>query len=518
MVPPASSVPSAAPSIAAPVIVWFRDDLRISDNPALNEATETGRPILCVYVLDEESPGIRPLGGAARWWLAGSLRALTQLITSRGGSLILRRGKAGDIIPLLARQIGASAVYWNRRYHAAGIATDDAVAKALATRNIAARTFQASLLYEPRDVRDMSGAPYLMFAPFWRQAHSLDLPRPPLRAPARIPAAPQVSGLATEKLENWKLEPRNPQPGKQDWAEGMRETWNPGEGGARARAEEFLTFGLPGYAKLRDRPDLPNTSRLSPHLRFGEISPFQLWHAARLSIISPRGVRPDAVDLDKFLSELGWREFSYHLLHHNPTLDTRNFHPQFDRFPWKEDSAALKGWQTGHTGYPVIDAGLRELWTTGWMHNRVRMLVASFLVKHMLVDWRVGEAWFWDTLVDADIASNPYNWQWVAGSGADAAPYFRISNPVLQGEAYDPMGDYVRRWVPELAAMPKEFIHEPWRAPATTLRTAGVTIGTTYPAPAVEHRAARDRALAAFAAVNPAMASRASANLQGGMT
>jgi deoxyribodipyrimidine photo-lyase len=501
MATPASSVPRTAASIAAPIIVWFRDDLRISDNPALNEAVETGRTVLCVFIHDEESPGIRPLGGAAKWWLAGSLRALTQSIATRGGALVLRKGNAVEIISSLARQIGAAAVHWNRRYDAAGIAIDDAATKSLAARNIPVRTFQASLLYEPRDVRTLSGGYFTVFTPFWRQARARDLPRAPLSAPTKITGIPQINGLVSEKLEHWKLEPNEP-----DWAGSLRQAWKPGEGGARQRAEEFLMSGLPGYAKQRDRPDLPHTSRLSPHLRFGEISPFQLWHAARLAITSPRGARPDALDLEKFLSEIGAREFSYHLLHHNPNLGSQNFQPQFDRFPWTDDSAAPKRWRTGQTGYPIIDAGMRELWTTGWMHNRLRMLTASFLVKHMLVDWRIGEAWFWDTLVDADIANNPYNWQWVAGSGADAAPYFRIFNPVMQGETYDPAGGYVRRFVPELAEMPKEFIHEPWRAPAMTLRSAGVTIGVTYPEPAIDHRAARDRALAAFAALKPAVA------------
>ena len=498
---PASSMPPTATSIAAPVIVWFRDDLRISDNPALNEAVETGRPIICLYTRDEESSGLRPLGAAARWWLAGSLRALSKAIADRGNVLLLRTGKAADIVPALARLVGADAVHWNRRYDAGGIAADDAVTKALSARNVKARTFQANLLYEPRNVRTVSGRPYTVFTPFWRQARSLEMPRAPLPAPAKITPAPQSNGLIGDNLDNWRLEPTKP-----DWAGGLRKSWTPGEAGARARTEQFLTNGLPGYATLRDRPDLRHTSRLSPHLRFGEISPFQLWHAARLSITSPRGDRrPDAADLEKFLSELGWREFSHHLLHHNPRLHSDNYQRQFDHFPWKDDSAALTAWQTGSTGYPIVDAGMRELWTTGWMHNRVRMLVASFLVKHLLVDWRIGEAWFWDTLVDADIANNPSGWQWVAGSGADAAPYFRIFNPVMQGETHDPDGDYVRRWVPELAEMPREFIHEPWRAPAMTLRIAGISIGKNYPEPAVDHRAARDRALAAFAALNPAV-------------
>ena len=293
-----ASVSPADISIAAPIIVWFRDDLRLSDNPALSEAVESGRTLLCVYVLDEESENIRPLGGAAKWWLANSLRALTQSLAKRGGSLVLRRGKSADIIPSLANQIGAAAVHWNRRYDAAGTAVDDAVATALAAHHVAVRTFQASLLHEPRSIRTSTGTPYSVFTPFWRQARSLDVPRQPLPAPARLTNAPQASNLVSEKLENWNLEPSSP-----DWAQGLRETWKPGEAGAQARADEFFASGLPGYAKLRDRPDLPHTSRLSPHLRFGEISPFQLWHTARLAMASPRDKRADAADLDKFLAE-----------------------------------------------------------------------------------------------------------------------------------------------------------------------------------------------------------------------
>jgi deoxyribodipyrimidine photo-lyase len=314
-------------------------------------------------------------------------------------------------------------------------------------------------------------------------------PRMPIAAPPRING---VSGVDSDSLSSWRLEPTHP-----DWAAGMRDSCNRGEVGAQSRLSAFLDHGIAGYADLRDRPDLDNTSRLSPHLRFGEISPFQVWHSCRLAL-SARG-KMRATDIDKVLSELAWREFCWHLLHHHPDLATRNFNPRFDTFPWRNDDKALAAWQRGGTGYPIVDAGMRQLWTAGWMHNRVRMITASFLIKHLLIDWRAGEQWFWDTLVDADSANNPANWQWVAGSGADAAPYFRIFNPVLQGEKFDPQGDYVRRFVPELADLPAAFIQAPFTASPLELASAGVTLGKSYPKPLVEHQAARARALAALA-------------------
>ncbi len=276
----------------------------------------------------------------------------------------------------------------------------------------------------------------------------------------------------------------------------MRETWNPGEKSARARLAAFLKTGLAGYSGDRDRPDRAGTSGLSPHLRFGEISPRQIWHAARFAADERPALSGDA---EKFLSELGWREFCRHLLFDVPELASRNLQPQFDAFPWQRDDKALSAWQRGRTGYPIVDAGMRELWHTGVMHNRVRMVVASFLVKHLLIDWRDGEAWFWDTLVDADPGSNPANWQWVAGSGADAAPYFRVFNPILQGEKFDSDGGYVRRWVPELARLPDQLIHQPWSAAPLELAAAGVELGKDYPRPIIDHKVGRERALAAYA-------------------
>jgi deoxyribodipyrimidine photo-lyase len=463
----------------APVIVWFRDDLRIADHPALAAAARAGAPLLCVYVLDEE--GTRPLGGAARWWLAGSLRALDHELQKNGNCLVLRRGAATRIVPALAAEIGTRAVHWNRRYDAQGTAADDGVAAALKKNGVAVETHHASLLVEPTD------KPPKVFTPFWRRLCAGEPPRQPLPPPARLAAAPKVT---SEQLDDWQLEPTTP-----DWAGGLRATWTPGEAGARARLDEFLGQHIAGYTSRRDRPDDETTSRLSPHLRFGEISPFQVWHAAQFAANEDTRVRRD---IDKFLSELGWREFSYQLLHGFPALASRNLQDRFDAFPWVSNASALRAWQRGLTGYPIVDAGMRQLWQTGWMHNRVRMVVASFLVKHLLINWTEGERWFWDTLVDADPANNPASWQWVAGCGADAAPYFRIFNPVLQGQKFDPDGRYVREFVPELARLPDAVVHQPWTAPPLMLREAGVTLGETYPEPLIEHAQARQRALAAF--------------------
>lgn len=473
-----------------PVIVWFRNDLRLSDHPALAAAVATQRPIVCLFVHDEDSAGMRPLGRASRWWLAQSLRALDGETRRRGGRLALRRGAAAAIVPAVAAQIGANSVFWNSRYDQPGIAVDRGVQDRLAAAGVTAQAYQANLLFEPDRLRTRAGTPFSVFTPFWRQARMLPAPRAPLPAPRKIIAGPSCP---SENLDDWHFEPREP-----DWAGGLREAWTPGEAGARARAATFFDEILPGYAARRDRPDHDATSRLSPHLRFGEISPFQLWHAALAAGEDARGQQASTNDIEKYLSELGWREFSYHLLHHFPALAQRNVQPRFDGFAWLRESPDLAAWQRGRTGYPLVDAGMRQLWATGWMHNRVRMVAASFLVKHLLVDWRAGEAWFWDTLVDADPAANPASWQWVAGSGADAAPYFRVFNPMLQAEKFDPRGNYIRAWIPELTALSDAAVHAPWKAPADALARAGVTTGRTYPAPIVDHAVARARALAAY--------------------
>jgi deoxyribodipyrimidine photo-lyase len=483
---------------APPSIVWFRDDLRLSDHPALHAAAkvyaETGAPVICLYVLDQsDRPNARPLGGAARWWLAQSLRALQASLRSIGSSLVLRQGPAARIIAALAQEAGAHAVHWNGIAQAPYQAQADQVAGRLTEIGVAAQRFPGDLLVTPGQIRNKEGRGLRVFTPFWKRVLALGDPPKPLPAPNNLGSA---SDISSDQLEDWGLEPRHP-----DWASGLREHWKPGETSAQASLSAFLKTRAAGYANDRERPDRAGTSGLSPHLRFGEISPRQVWHAARFAAAE----RPALTgDIDKFLSEVGWREFCRHLLFDVPDLARRNLQPSFDAFAWKQDHAALEAWQRGRTGYPIVDAGMRELWLTGVMHNRVRMVVASFLVKHLLIDWREGEKWFWDTLVDADAGSNPANWQWVAGCGADAAPYFRVFNPILQGEKFDPDGAYVRRWVPELGALPDRLIHRPWRASPLELASAGVELGKTYPRPIIDHGDGRARALAAYAKVRNA--------------
>ncbi|MFO1148791.1 MAG: deoxyribodipyrimidine photo-lyase [Alsobacter sp.] len=482
-----------------PAIVWFRDDLRVSDNPALSAAVARGGPVVPVYVHEHPEDGTRPMGGASQWWLHHSLASLSRDLAALGAPLAILRGPAGAAIPALARSIGASLVTWNRRYGLTERELDTEVKTALRRHEIEAESSNAALLYEPWTVKSKTGAPLKVFSPFWRAALAGGEPKAPLPAPRRIPGlgADPSAGVGAVSLDDLRLLPTKP-----DWSGGLRETWTPGEAGAQARLAAFLAEGFKGYGSLRDRPDLPATSALSPYLRFGEIGPRQIWHAAAFAVAEGR-TNASTSDLAKFQSELGWREFSYHLLFYHPDLARVNFQPRFDGFPWRSDPAGVEAWRRGRTGYPIVDAGMRQLWRTGWMHNRVRMIAASFLIKDLLVDWRVGEDWFWDTLVDADPASNAASWQWVAGSGADAAPYFRIFNPVSQGEKFDPQGDYVRRFVPELARLPAEWIHRPWEAPAAVLSSAGLRLGVDYPRPIVDHALARNRALGAVESVKP---------------
>lgn len=467
-----------------PVIVWFRRDLRLADNPALAAAVATGEEIVPLYILD---PGT-PLGGASRWWLHGSLAALASGLERCGAPLVLRRGRAADVLPGLIGETKARAVFWNRCYEPAAIARDKALKTALVAQGVEAKSFNASLLAEPWDVRTGSGGPYKVFTPFWRSL-SARAPFPsPLPAPKKLRGAARIG---SDDLAAWSLPPTKP-----DWAGGLRAAWKPGETEAARRLSHFLDTCAARYAQARDLPGLEATSRLSPHLHFGEISPRQIWVAADARA---HAVPRAASGIASFLREVAWREFSHHLIYHWPGMVERAWKPEFDDFPWTDDVASLAAWRRGGTGYPIVDAGMRELWATGYMHNRVRMIAASFLVKDLLIDWRRGAEWFEDTLVDADLANNRTGWQWVAGSGADAAPYFRVFNPVTQGQKFDAAGDYVRRHVPELARLDNRFIHRPWEAPPAMLSEAGIVLGQTYPKPIVDHARARERALAAFA-------------------
>ncbi len=484
----------------APIIVWFRQDLRLADNPAVAAALERGAPVLPVYIWSPAEEGEWPPGGASRWWLHQSLVAFDASLRSKGSRLIIRQGAALEELRDIIKATGARCVFWNRRYEPAIVRRDMHLKSALSSEGIEAESFNAALLHEPWTIQNKAGRPFQVFTPFWKTCLAKDTPRPPLPAPKAIPS-PKVWPPA-RTVADLELLPRL------NWTNGISAAWTPGEGSALKSLGSFVEQHFAHYTAERNRPDHPGTSRLSPHLHFGEISPVQVWHAvSEYGSPSDRGSRASATGSrtawreSQFLAEMGWREFAHHLLFHFPQTTREPLRPEFERFPWREDPELLQAWQRGQTGYPFVDAGMRELWTTGWMHNRVRMVVGSFLVKDLLVDWRAGARWFWDTLVDADLAGNTLGWQWVAGCGADAAPYFRVFNPVGQGEKFDPEGDYVRRWVPELARLPAEWIHRPFEAPAAVLTEAGVRLGANYPEPVVSHAIARNVALEAYASL-----------------
>lgn len=473
-------------------IVWFRLDLRLEDNPALHAAVQRGAPVVPVFIWSPEEEGKWAPGGASRCWLHQTLTALSERLAKAGSRLVVRMGtRAKDVLEDLLRETSADTVYWNRRYEPAVVKRDTAIKSALTKRGIAVESFNSALLFEPWEIRNKQGAPFQVFTPFWKSCLGAAPPNVPLPTPKRIPA-PKV-WPASDELKSLALEPAV------DWAKGIRAAWTPGENGAHKQLDRFLQ-AIGKYSEDRDRPDREGTSRLSPHLHFGEIGPRQIWHAVRehTALSTIKGI---ARGEEKFLSEVGWREFAHHLLFHFPHTTDKPLRENFARFPWMKGGAHLRAWQRGLTGYPIVDAGMRELWSTGWMHNRVRMIVASFLTKDLLLPWQEGANWFWDTLVDADLASNTLGWQWTAGCGADAAPYFRIFNPTTQGMKFDPNGEYVRTWVPELARLDAQWIHDPAHAPGNVLTAAGVTLGKTYPYPIVDHSEARARALEAFSAI-----------------
>ncbi len=471
-------------------VVWFRRDLRLSDNPALHAALHECVQVIPVYLHapDEEAPWSP--GAASRWWLHHSLEALRQSLRAAGHDLVIRQGPSLPALRDLIAETGARLVYWNRLYEPAAQARDAGIDAALTRTGIICRHYNASLLREPTEIQTKSGGPYRVFTPFWqaylRQAQ-FDSPLP---APRRLPARPAT--VRSEPLSALDLLSRI------RWDQGLAQAWQPGEGGAWRQLQHFVDAQMQDYPGQRDRPAIQGTSRLSPHLHFGEISPRQIWHAVQ-SVADPRrgaGLLPAS---EAWMRQLAWREFGIHLLHHFPHTAQQPLDRRFENFPWRRDYRAdLARWQRGETGIPLVDTGMRELWHTGWMHNRVRMIVASLLTKNLLIPWQEGARWFWDTLVDADLANNTLGWQWTAGCGADAAPYFRIFNPILQSERFDPQGDYLKTWLPELGRLPARWIHRPWQAPPAQLREAGITLGRDYPPPVVDLEASRARALAAW--------------------
>jgi deoxyribodipyrimidine photo-lyase len=468
-------------------IVWFRRDLRLADNPALHAAYENGYKILPVYILDDVNPGDWMMGAASRAWLHHSLKSLDNDLS---GHLVLEKGDAKKIIPELVEKSGAQAVLWNRCYEPWRIDRDKVIKSDLEDKDIIVHSFNGSLLWEPWTIKNQSGDFYKVFTPFYKKGClQADPPRDPVERPARLTYAD--GGNMGLQLDDLELLPD----GEGDWDEKMLSHWTVGEDGAMKTLHDFLDDGLKGYKEGRDFPAQNNVSTLSPRLHWGEISPHQVWYE-----VQQRGTAEGwEKDRDNFCSELGWREFSYNLLYHYPKLKWDNIQEKFNDFPWRaQDSDNLDAWKRGKTGYPIVDAAMRQLWQEGWMHNRLRMVVASFLVKHLLIHWHRGEEWFWDCLVDADPGNNCASWQWVAGCGADAAPYFRIFNPILQSKKFDGKSEFIRRYVPELKDMPDDHIHAPWQAPDDVLKEAGVSLGKTYPKPLIEHEDARDRAMEAY--------------------
>ena len=463
-------------------ICWFRQDLRLADNPALTAAAARG-DVLPIFILDDASAGPDQIGAASRWWLHHSLQSLKSAL---GGVFHVAVGDARDLIPALVRDTGASAVYWNRSYEAWRIERDTELKTLLGNSGIEAESHNGALLWEPWEVKKGDGTPFKVFTPFYRRGC---LAAPPPRLPLSTPDIRLMPDPPSSDIAALGLLP------SEGWGEMLAPHWQIGEAGAAARLSAFLDDGLAGYKDGRNLPAAPHVSRLSPHIHWGEISVNQIWHAARARIDLPES------DVDNFCSELGWREFSHSLLYFNPELKRRNLQTKFDGFDWRHDEVQLRAWQRGRTGVPFVDAAMRELWQTGYMHNRMRMVTGSFLVKNLRLHWHHGEAWFWDCLVDSDHANNSASWQWIAGCGADAAPYFRVFNPVSQGEKFDPDGTYTRRYIPELAALPNKFLFAPWTAPQAVLAQAGVRLGETYPRPIVDLKQSREDALAAFSAL-----------------
>ncbi len=463
--------------------MWFRQDLRLNDNPALAAAIQTGRPILPIYIFDNEPGGNWRIGSASRWWLNNSLLSLNHSLDNK---LCFLQGNAQKILPQLTAETGARKVFLNKIYEPFQIESDKLVSKVLATNGIDTSSYNGSFLHEPGKILKDDGTPYKVFTAFYKKGYGAQLSgfAEPLPAPGKI----LLFKYKDSSLRDLDIMPRG------DWHQKFVKLWQPGESGANTRFEKFLTIGLSHYRTGRDFPSHDNVSRLSPHIHFGEISTTSIWHCIKATMAHEKC----EVDAEHFLRELVWREFSANLLYHFPDMPWVNLLRKFDNFDWNDDADFLEKWKKGQTGFPIVDAGMRELWQTGYMHNRVRMITASFLVKNLLVRWHHGEDWFWDTLLDADLANNSASWQWVAGCGADAAPFFRIFNPVTQGQKFDAEGSYVRQFIPEISKLPDRFIHCPWQAPTQLIASLGIRLGTDYPLPIVDLKVSRETALAEF--------------------
>jgi deoxyribodipyrimidine photo-lyase len=471
-------------------LVWLRRDLRLADQPALRAAAERGLPVIPVFIHAPEEEAPWQPGAASNWWLHHSLAHLSEALAECGSRLVLRRAASLETLLELVRETGADAVFWNRLYEPAAIRRDQEIKTVLRRAGLTVTSFNAALLHEPWQIATGSGDPYKVFSPFWKACRKAGIDVAPLAAPARLPAPDAAGGWPwSEALDTLNLLPRIP------WDQGLADRWMPGESGALERLHAFVDESVRAYGRSRDLPSQPGTSRLSPYLHFGEISPRQIVWTLREA-----GLDLDSGGAEHYVRELGWREFGHHLLYHFPETTDAPLNPRFAGFPWRESEDDLQAWQQGRTGIPIVDAGMRELWLTGWMHNRTRMIAASLLTKNLRLHWLHGARWFWDTLVDADLASNTLGWQWTAGSGADAAPYFRIFNPVLQGQRFDAEGTYVRRFVPELARVPAKDIHAPQGHERLWLPDAR---GRAYPQPIVDLRTSREAALEAFATIQP---------------
>jgi deoxyribodipyrimidine photo-lyase len=472
-----------------PTLVWFRLDLRLADNPALQAAVKHGGAVIPVFIHDPAAEGTWQPGAASNWWLHHALTDLAEQLAEAGAPLVIRKGESLAELKKLVAETGADLVTWNRRHEPLIIERDTQVKTSLRNAGLQAESFNGNLLHEPHLIKTLAGNPFQVFTPFWKNCLANLKFGTPLPAPKKLTACDQP--LQSTPVEALQLLP------KIAWDTEMRSSWKPTRAGAEKRLRDFVAAPVKDYPTDRDIPKLDGTSKLSPYLHFGQVSPLEIVDAVRTAgKLGSKGG-------DKYIAEVGWREFSQHLIHHFPETPDRPLRKEFEKFPWQPDKKLLRAWQRGRTGYPIVDAGMRQLWATGWQHNRVRMIAASVLVKHLLQPWQAGAKWYWDTLVDADLGANTMGWQWAGGCGADAAPYFRVFNPVLQGEKFDPEGDYVRRWVPELAKLPAEWIHQPWEAPMHVLAEAGIRLGKDYPVPLIGLTEGRDRALKALKGMRP---------------